>query len=41
MSARDVDLIHLLARCKQRQLDRHLARMEQYKKWRSIAWKEV
>lgn len=34
LQAKDVSLIHLLARCKQRQLDRYLDRVERYKKWR-------
>jgi len=32
--AKDVNLIHLLAACRQRQLDRHLERVERFKKWR-------
>jgi len=34
MQAKDVNLIHLLAQCKQRQLDGHLERFELFKKWR-------
>jgi hypothetical protein len=34
MQAKDVNLIHLLAQCKQRQLDGHLERVERCKKWR-------
>jgi hypothetical protein len=34
MQAKDVNLIHLLAQCKQRQLDSHLERIERFKKWR-------
>ena len=34
MQAKDVNLIHLLAQCKQRQLDSHLEQVELYKKLR-------
>lgn len=32
--AKDVNLIHLLARCKQKQLGRYQDRVERFKKWR-------
>lgn len=34
MQAKDVNLIHLLAQCKQSQIDSYLERVEFYKKWR-------
>lgn len=34
MQPKDVNLIHLLVRCKQSQLARHLERVERLKKWR-------
>jgi hypothetical protein len=36
MQPKDVNLVHLLARCKQRQLDRHNERIERFEKRRCL-----